>query len=299
MPATSTSCTTSTSASSAVTKRAKLEAFLPLGILLVAFVTIVASYQATFASDILEFQHGTVVTPPISMLMFAGPGRRYGQVGFPLVSLLFGGVTPLFYRVLRTAIKKTRQLQSRTTSWIPVLLVTSTLAFVCLAIVGAIPLQENLPLLMLQKVPLEYDSIIHQSAAAFFFLFSIIHMGTWLLFCRFWAQSDLPFYYKNSPLSFAIKVVCFGLCFFPLPTAFLLHPISPLRQRLALSEADAGGITQYALVACVATFFASYSLELWQHALSLEETETRTTRINPNNSSSSKLVGKEKSGKAN
>jgi len=90
----------------------------------------------------------------------------------------------------------------------------------------------------------------------------MIHMGLWLRFTMQCPSSQI-YHYQTSSKSFAFKLVCLGLCFFPLPTAFLLHPISPLKHRLALTDADAGGITQYALVTCVASFFASYSYELW------------------------------------
>jgi hypothetical protein len=49
----------------------------------------------------------------------------------------------------------------------------------------------------------------------------------------------------------------------PLPTAFMLHPVSPARRHFHLSQADAGGLTQYVVTACVAGFFASYACELW------------------------------------
>jgi hypothetical protein len=264
-------------------RRSKALALLPLGIFVLALGTIVAAYHATFSNELLEFQHGRIKTPPISMLMFAGPGRRIGQVGFPLVSILFGIISPTFYRViLHETTTPTRGGGGNASSEhnayqriIGILKISSTIAFACLAIVGAIPLQENVGLVLQRQASIGIDSIIHQSAAGFFFFFCILHMGTWLFFCRFRASADLPFYYKNSSLSFCFKLVCFVTCFFPLPTAFLLHPISPLRKRLALSEADEGGITQYALVACVSSFFASYSLEMWQHVSSLEESSMK------------------------
>ena len=65
----------------------------------------------------------------------------------------------------------------------------------------------------------------------------------------------------RAPRSFILKCACCLFSFFPLPTAFLLHPASPARARLKLTEADQGGIQQYMLVLCVASFFASYTLE--------------------------------------
>ena len=83
--------------------------------------------------------------------------------------------------------------------------------------------------------------------------------------------ADCPLHFRHASRSFAFKVGCLVLCFFPLPTAMLLHPASPVRGYLSLTDADAGGLNQYALVACVSAFFASYSLELdrlgrWQAA---------------------------------
>jgi len=259
----------------------KVFALLPLGILVIAFATILAAYRATFSTNLLDFQQGRVKTPPISMLMFDGAGRRIGQVGFPLVSWLFGWISPTFYRAIldETSDNSTGQLrdgvtiQKKRQKTVRILKVSSTIAFVCLALVGAIPLQANLSQVMQRQAPMSMDSIIHQSAAALFFLFCIIHMATWLFFCRFRASAHHYFYYQNSPVSFRFKATCLILCFFPLPTAFLLHPISPLRKGLALSEADAGGITQYALVACVSSFFASYSLEMWHHVTNDSENE--------------------------
>lgn len=259
----------------------KAFALLPIGILGLALVTIVAAYHATFSDpkQLLFFEMGRVKTPPISLLMFAGRGRRIGQIGFPLVAALFGWISPTVFRVMEQEMNKSATTTSSTgpshnfQGTIQILKLSSTIAFVCLAIVGAIPLQANVVQVMRQEAPITISSFIHQLAAAFFFALCIVHMGTWLYFCRYRASSDLIFYYQNSKISFRLKLACLVLCFIPLPTAFLLHPISPVRKRLALSEADAGGITQYALVACVASFFASYSMELWHHAVSSIEEE--------------------------
>lgn len=237
----------------------KALAVLPLGVLAFAAVTIVAAYKATFAAGVLDYQHRPVTCPPISMLMFAGPGRRMGQIGFPSVSVLFNAVGWPFYGLLTRVIASTNKNH-------PILLfglkATSTIGFIGLAIVGLIPLQEDLELLMKRQVELRWDSIVHQTAALVFFLSSILHMGLWLWLATT-CHPSLPIHRKQSPKSFRLKVACFILVFFPLPTAFLLHPISPLRKKLELNRNDAGGITQYALVACVSTFFASYSSELW------------------------------------
>ena len=251
----------------------KAIAFLPLGILAFATTTIVAAYKATFASGVLDFQHGRVTTPPISMLMFAGPGRLMGQIGFPAVSVLFGMVGPTFFQRLSQAITFADS-QKRHTFLQWSLKGTSLIGFLCLAIVGIIPLQEDLELVIKRQIPIRWDSILHQSAAGVFFFCGILHMGLWLALTMT-CHPTLPFHWTQSPKSFRLKVLCFFLCFFPLPTAFLLHPISPIRKKLSLNSQDAGGITQYALVACVSTFFTSYACELW----SLQQFTQRVTQI--------------------
>ena len=245
-------------------------ALLPLGILLFALLTIFAAYRATFQSGVLDFQHGRVVTPPISMLMFAGPGRRIGQVGFPMVSILFGCCAPTFFGgVAKTVGEAHKTLLASLRN-------TSMIAFCCLAVVGLLPLQADLALVITHQAPVHWTSIVHQTAAAFFFLFCIVHMGIWLYFCRVSCDSRLFLHATKSPKSFWIKSACFVLCFLPLPTAFMLHPISPARRHFHyLSKADAGGLTQYALVTCVAGFFASYSCELWHLQKQQEEPERK------------------------
>ena len=257
-----------------LTMSQKAISFLPLGILAFATTTIVAAYKVTFASGVLDFQHGRVTTPPISMLMFAGPGRIMGQIGFPAVSALFGFVGPTFFQHLSQAITYVNGSERRHTFLQWSLKGTSLIGFLCLAIVGIIPLQEDLELVIKRQIPIRWDSILHQSAAGVFFFCGILHMGLWLALTMT-CHPTLPIHYTQSPKSFRLKLLCFFLCFFPLPTAFLLHPISPIRKKLSLNSQDAGGITQYALVACVSTFFASYSCELW----SLQQFTQRITQM--------------------
>jgi hypothetical protein len=234
-------------------------AFLPLGIFIVALISIVAAYVAAFDNGDMGFLEGRVKTPPISILMYAGPGKRIGQVGFPLVAILGWACLPQFFRGIERAVG--RDAHKRILNF---LRFSIMIAFSSLAIVGLYPLQPDLALAMKKEVPVSWQSIIHQGAASLFFLFAILHMGTWLYFVTKKCSDTLPFHYKNSPKSFYFKALCFALCFLPLPAAVLLHPVSPVRKRLSLTKADAGGITQYALVACVSCFFASYSCELWR-----------------------------------
>jgi hypothetical protein len=243
-------------------------ALLPLGIFLFAFLTISAAYHATFQSGVLDFQHGQVVTPPISMLMFAGPGRRIGQVGFPVVSILFGCCAPTFF----AGVAKTVGPEAHKTL-LTSLKITSAIAFCCLAVVGLLPLQADLALLITNQAPLHWTSIVHQTAAAFFFLSCIVHMGIWLYFCQVSCDPRLFLHATQSPKSFCIKSACLVLFVLPLPTAFMLHPVSPARRHFHLSKADAGGLTQYVSVACVAGFFASYACEMWHLQKQQEQAE--------------------------
>ena len=103
-------------------------------------------------------------------------------------------------------------------------------------------------------------SIVHQTAAGVFFLGSIAHMGLWLQLMMT-VEAGCAISWQRAPHSFYFKASCFLLSIVPLPTAFILHPSSPVRSRLELTEADEGGLQQYVLVLCVAGFFASYYLE--------------------------------------
>ncbi|CAJ1957959.1 unnamed protein product [Cylindrotheca closterium] len=236
-----------------------LFALLPLGIFFVALITIIAAYIAAFGNGDMDFLNGRIKTPPISMLMYRGAGKRIGQVGFSVVSMLGFTCLPQFFRGVERIVG-----DRETHKWtLGFLRISISIAFANLAIVGLLPLQADLHLAMKKEVPISWQSIIHQGAAGIFFLTGIMHMGSWIYFVTRSCSDRLPFHHKNSPKSFRFKLICFVLCFLPLPAAMLLHPISPLRKKLSLSKADSGGITQYALVACVSSFFASYSCELW------------------------------------
>ena len=182
----------------------KAIALLPLGILTFATVTIISAYKATFASGVLDFQEGIITTPPISMLMFAGPGRRMGQFGFPGVSAMFGIVGPTFFRQLTKAIAAVGS-EKRHSVLKFCLKATAAVGFFCLAIVGIIPLQEDLELVIKRQVPIRKDSIIHQSAAGIFFACGIVHMGLWLWLTTT-CHPNLPFHRRQSPKSFRLKV---------------------------------------------------------------------------------------------
>lgn len=234
-------------------------AFFPLAIVLVEVLTIVSAYDAAFGEGDLDFLEGRIKTPPISMLMYTGTGKRLGQVGLPLVSILaYTCLTPFFRGMERMVGSDTSHNKIFSClRW------SVVIAFAFLSIVGILPLQSDLPLAMKKEVPISLQSIVHQGSASMFFMVSILHMGIWLYFVTRKCSTALPFHYKNSPKSFLFKASCFLLCFFPFPAAILLHPVSPVNKRLSLTKADSGGIMQYALVTCISSFFASYSCELW------------------------------------
>ena len=123
------------------------------------------------------------------------------------------------------------------------------------------PLQRNVPDVMRGAAGLSSDSIVHQSAAAIFFLSSLLHQVLWLRLCYAERESPITGALYHS-VSFWFKLGCTPFGVLPLPTAMLVHAASPARELLSLSDADYGGLHQCCLVLCVASFFASYSLEL-------------------------------------
>jgi hypothetical protein len=250
------------------TRRRNAFIFLPLGILIVALITIISAYYVSFGNGTMDFLNGRIKTPPISLLMFSGSGKRIGQVGLPLVSLLGYACLPEFFHGVERIAG-----QQRYPKTMYYMRMSIMIAFASLAIVGILPLQSDLPLAMKKEVPISWQSLIHQLNAGFFFFFGICHMGIWLYFVTGICEKTLPFHYQNSPKSFYLKALCFLLCLFPLPGAILVHPVSPFRKKLSFTKADTGGILQYILVTCVASFFASYSCEL----LVMEQQRTQNT----------------------
>ena len=229
----------------------------PLLILLLALACIVSSYVLAFQSGVLAPLGGRIVTPPISLLMFDGPGRPIGQIGFPLVSLLFASCVPSLRRGTMQALLQHQNHKHL----VDIGIAAACIAFAGLAVVGALPLQRDICYVMLGQAELTTDSIIHQSSAGVFFLGALVHMGTWLRLVTS-VDASCVVARVRAPHSFYLKAACFLFSFLPLPAAFMLHPASPVRARLNLTEADSGGIQQYMLVLCVAGFFASYTIEL-------------------------------------
>jgi hypothetical protein len=229
----------------------------PLLLLLYALLLIATLYWKAFSSGILECPGlGALVTPAISLLMFDGPGRVIGQIGFPALGAMFCTCVVPLRRGLQACLMNEPTPPS--TNW---LIASACIAFAGLALVGAVPLQRNVCDVMSGRAPLSPYSIIHQMCAAVFFAGSALHMALWLMLAARVSKS-CTISRASRPFSFAFKACCFVLSWLPLPAAFALHPASPLRTRLRLSDADAGGIQQYMLVVCVACFFASYSIEL-------------------------------------
>jgi len=155
-----------------LTLKQRTYVFMPVGILIFALATIVSSYFVAFADGTMDFLDGRIKTPPISMLMFAGTAMRIGQVGFPVVSLLAYACLPEFFQGIQQMVGP-----QTFPKLLYLLRISIMVAFANLAVVGILPLQHDLPQVWKrQKVPISWQSIIHQSAAGFFFMFGI---GTW------------------------------------------------------------------------------------------------------------------------
>ena len=231
--------------------------YFPIFILALAIAVIVAAYILSFQSGVLDCMGGRFVTPAISLLMFDGPGRVLGQIGFPTISVLFAACVLPLKRGLEQAHRNAKLPVPNLT----MVLGSACVAFLGLAVVGAIPLQQDVCAVMAGRTPLRNESIVHQSAAAIFFAASAVHMFTWLSLMAN-VRRECIISRASRPFSFWLKSACFVFSWLPLPTAFALHPASPVRTQLKLTEADAGGLQQYVLVACVSSFFASYSIEL-------------------------------------
>jgi len=103
-------------------------ALLPPLLFVYACVLFVTSYHATFSSGVLA-PLGDSLTPPISLLMFAGTGRRIGQVGFPTLCVgFYVCMRRLRSALLAAGIKGVLLFGSANT------------AFAALAVVGLVPL---------------------------------------------------------------------------------------------------------------------------------------------------------------
>ena len=150
---------------------------LPIAICLGALSVIVAA--VSLANRQAGHLPPGVTFPPISLAMAKDPERTLGQVGFPLVAVLFVIAYLPFKNVAVGSVEKRHKDTVSNACW------AALVGFVCLGIVGGIPLQENAVDLMSSngggaKPALETQSIIHQLAAAIFFMCSIWHSSTML-----------------------------------------------------------------------------------------------------------------------
>jgi len=98
-------------------------------------------------------------------------------------------------------------------------------------------------------------------AAAVFFLGALVHMATWLLLTLS-VPRESPVHYRAAKASFGFKLCCCASSIAPLPASFVYHPASPLARGREASLVDQGGLQQWVLVGCIASFLASYALEL-------------------------------------
>lgn len=196
---------------------------LPIATLLFALAIIRAAYVVTFADGLIG-PDVLGVTPPISVLMCTGRGRLIGQFGFPLVALAFLVCSGALFRGLPSLGVPADGALAVNVAWLKW---TGRAGFLGLGALGALPLQRNMALVMRGEAGLTADSVVHQLAAALFFLSCALHMGGWLRFATC-APAGSALHYRASPLSFGFKAACFAFSLFPLPTAFLLHPASPV-----------------------------------------------------------------------
>lgn len=259
-------------------------ALLPPLLFAFACVLFVTSYQTTFSSGVLA-PLGDSLTPPISLLMFAGPGRQIGQLGFPTLCVGFYVCMRRLKRALVAANVKSMLLFG-----------SANTAFAALAVVGLVTLRHELsqlsrvrvvhlshphphPQLHPHQVPLQLDilelqegggggggglalaSQLHMAAAAVFFLGALVHMATWLLLALS-VPRESPVHYRAAKASFGFKLCCCAGSIAPLPASFVYHPASPLARGRKASLVDQGGLQQWVLVGCIASFLASYALEL-------------------------------------
>ena len=154
------------------------------------------------------------MTPPISLLMYDGPGRALGQVAFPAVSLLFGCVAPAFFRDLRRV----------TGAAHPGLVATSAAAFAGLAVVGAVPLQRDVPAVMRGEARIGADSVL-SLPLGFFFSSVSSFLGPFISLLSFSFRISI---FVSIPLllgflsCLSLCVVSFLCCFFAIFLAIFL-----------------------------------------------------------------------------
>jgi hypothetical protein len=149
-----------------------------------------------------------------------------------MVSILFGCCAPTFF----SGVTKTVGPQAHKTL-LKSLKISSFIAFSCLAVVGLLPLQADLALVITDQAPLRWTSIVHQTAALFFFFCCILHMGIWLYFCQVSSDPRLFLHATKSPKSFWFKSAC---CAVFLPPANSLYAPSGIASTETLSIFEHG-----------------------------------------------------------
>ena len=248
----------------------RLLAGLPIAICVGAISVIVAAVR------LANLQAGHlprgVTFPPISLAMAKDPERTLGQVGFPLVAILFVVAYLPFKNIAVGTVEKRHKDTVSNACW------AALVGFVCLGIVGAIPLQENAVDLMAAnrggaKPTLETQSIIHQAAAGIFFMCSIWHSSTILGIMQDTESPILNAKNERNYWSYFFKQGSMYIMFLPAVVSFALHPTSSLSKVLHLDKiikaGDIGGISQYIAVLAVMIFFTSYSIDFYHcHKLS-------------------------------
>ena len=210
--------------------------------------------------------------------MAKNPERTYGQYGFPFVSLLFIICYLPMKNVIVMTVEKKHKTSVSNACW------GALIGFVCLGIVGAIPLQENAVLLGSKdsKVTLETQSIIHQAAAGIFFMCSIWHTQTILGVMVDTESPILNANIKRNYISYLFKQGSMYMMFSPAVISFVLHPTSSIAKMLKLNKlfnaGDMGGISQYIAVLAVMIFFTSYSIDFY-HCHQIKQKNIRLKKL--------------------
>jgi hypothetical protein len=235
--------------------------FLPIAICIVAVVVIVLAVQ--LANQHKGHLPKGMTYPPISLAMAKDPERTLGQFGFPIVSVLFIICYLPFKKTVIMTLEDRHKQNVSNACW------AALFGFVCLGLVGAIPLQENAVNLSSKntKVKLQLQSIIHQLAAAVFFVCSIWHSQTILGVMVDTKSPILNVNIKRNYASYLFKQGSMYMMFMPAVLSFVLHPTSSIAKMLNLNDLikadDIGGIAQYIAVLAVMIFFTSYSIDFY------------------------------------
>lgn len=202
--------------------------------------------------------------PAISLALAKEPERKIGQIGFPLVSFFFCVCFFPFKDAATKTIEAKLRSKFTTAFW------AAFIGFMALAFLGIVPLQDNTVELAFGKKGgrLEFQSVVHQIAAAIFFGCSIYHCNTVLDIMDTTDSPLLSNKLVSNRTSYQCKLCSFYMMSLPAVVSFLLHPSSFMLKVTkywpTVQVADSGGISQYLAVSAITLFFTSYSIDLYR-----------------------------------